>query len=129
MHVAGSAWFPYFAFSDFSFQKHQVPHRSTNFLNVRLSLKDSTPKLLSSQIICLSSLPSLKTKAGKALQATVPSSVIAQSTISKSHEYMGNQVHDLNKFPELNTAQPGSKRTFLPHKRLKIRRGLSETSG
>jgi len=28
---AGSAWFPYFAFSDSSFQKPQAPHRSTVF--------------------------------------------------------------------------------------------------
>lgn len=59
----------------------------------------------------------------------MPSSVITQSTIREWHEHVGNQVHNLNKFPELNAAQLASKKTFLPHKRLKIHRGFSEASG
>lgn len=56
----------------------------------------------------------LKTKQVTCCRQQFPSSVITQSMIGKLHEYMGTQVHNLNKSLELNIAQLCSKRTFLP---------------
>lgn len=77
MHVAGSAWFPYFAFSDFSFQKPQGPHRSTIFLMSDHPPKTALQSFYHPKLYAYPRYLSLKTKAGNALQATVPSSVIA----------------------------------------------------
>lgn len=120
----------FFCIKCFFISETSNPTQKHPFLNVRPPFKGSTPKLfiIPNYTLTLINL-SLETKAGYTLQATVSSYVTAYSMIGKLPEFVGNQVHNFITFSELNIAHLGSERTFLPRKRLKICRALSEASG